>query len=86
MTNRVYVSRHITFDETHFPAQQRPAYTPPAVDVLPGPALSLPLGISLPQSSFSLDTTISFNFDSSPSSPSIDSPHDDSAFSPLLWS
>lgn len=83
-TNRVYVSRHVTFDETHFPAQQRPACTPPAVDVPPGPAISLPPGISLPQSSSSLDTTISFNFGSSPSSPASDSPPDDSTLSPSL--
>jgi hypothetical protein len=65
--NRVYISRHVIFDETHFPAKERPALTPPAVDPPPGVAIPLPPGISTSSVS-PLNTSVDLDFSASPTS------------------
>jgi hypothetical protein len=44
--HRIYTSRHVVFDELHFPAHEDPASPAPATFASPGIAISLPSGIS----------------------------------------
>jgi transposase InsO family protein len=44
-TNRVYVSRHVVFDESQFPASHPPASNAPAVESTSGVAISIPPGL-----------------------------------------
>jgi hypothetical protein len=43
-TNRVYISRHVLFDESHFPAKNHPVAPCPALDAPSGSAASIPSG------------------------------------------
>lgn len=78
-TNRIYISRHVLFDETQFPAKDSLASPGAAVDPPPGYALPAPSGISSPpdlspllsvdHTSHSFNSSSAQDVHSSPASP-----------------